>query len=421
MPQPTREQFDAAAKSVMETAPAGLSREQFFALIDQQLAGTPKHSAETVYDDPALAQKEKLASGEIPSSFGEGFLRSIKDQAKAAITGNSGLEHAAHPETPGDFLSLLLPQGVNRSAQLAKEVEESGRASARGAGSGLLNRVRGFWKGVGQDINTPTQTLGSGPHPSVLDEDKRLMGLAPEEAAPAATITPNTGRDFYDTYKSNGAQPTGGRRAAPTPKPPPAPPAPKPEPISVGGQTINPTDALYQRLRGMTGGGAATPPAAPNATDMLADALSERGLDPRISNVPPGPTAPLNVADLYPKEATHPIVDEVSSKMLPSDRRIANTPRQDELMSKLGGQQTTTDPIAQELMGGRRATDQAVNMSTADWQELRRYYGSEKLAQMTGKTVEEIKQLAPGPSHTPLAVEDSINQNPDGIFKWLPK
>jgi len=38
VPNPSREQFEAAAQKVMQSAPPGLSREQFFALIDQQIS-----------------------------------------------------------------------------------------------------------------------------------------------------------------------------------------------------------------------------------------------------------------------------------------------------------------------------------------------------------------------------------------------
>jgi hypothetical protein len=44
------------------------------------------------------------------------------------------------------------------------------------------------------------------------------------------------------------------------------------------------------------------------------------------------------------------------------------------------------------------------------WQDLRRYYGSEELARLTGLSREDVLARAPGPSRLPLNVEYRLNQ-----------
>lgn len=43
-----------------------------------------------------------------------------------------------------------------------------------------------------------------------------------------------------------------------------------------------------------------------------------------------------------------------------------------------------------------------------EWAEARRMWGAEELGRMTGKTAEEVRQLAPGPSRTPSAVSNRM-------------
>src|SRR6266446_7208470 len=44
-----------------------------------------------------------------PETWWGGFKKSIKDQILGATAGNEMLQGAAHPQTTGDFLSLLVP------------------------------------------------------------------------------------------------------------------------------------------------------------------------------------------------------------------------------------------------------------------------------------------------------------------------
>lgn len=454
MPNPTRQEFEAVAKHVMETAPSGLSRDAFFGLIEKELA----KPLDTVQNDPPSYRWPSLGPDEHePDTFAGGFLRSLKNDFLGATVNNSVTQGAAHPKDLGDFLGLILPAGY-RAGGLAKETAESGVAAAKGAEPGMLNRVRGFWKGVGQDIQAkptaqareemmlnggaktavqtaapaaerdlysaykakPTPTAaprvykpGTAPPstsaPTLEDalsellkpEDARMTSLPPEQGITSGGATKQSGvfpkkqsvgqaggyssgrpgvtqQQYDDVVGSAAATP---EPPAYTPKAAPVepPPAPVREPITVKGQVIRPDDPLYNKLMELSGGD------VPNAAA------------------------------------------ETAAQMLPSDRAAFGGGRQDELLGKLGGNQAPPDPMRDMLMGSDPMAGPRVTKINPDkltpqlWGELRRYFGSEKLAQLTGKSVEEVKQLAPGPSLNPLEVEDRLNQNPDGLFKHLPQ
>lgn len=350
MPNPTKQEFEAVAKHVMETAPAGLSRDDFFGLIDKELA----RPLDTVQNGPDPESE--------PGTFAGGFIRSLKKDFLGATLNNKPLQRTAHPQTVGDFLGLLIPQAVNRSPQLIKEMEEAGQAASRGAGSGILNRVRGYWKGVGQDIQ--------GKPTSAAREEMSLDGGA---RAATSSAAPSAGRDLYDTYK-NTAPEVAPRRATPT--------APKAEPMTWGGKkmTLDPNNPENDKLRQILLG--ENPP-----------------IDPRISNLPPEPMPPAAT------DVAKPVGD--------GDALHAK------LMESFGGKQTQP-PVSMEMGTPRPMSIKPEALSPEQWIELRRYYGAEKLSQLTGKSAEEIRQMAPGPSRVPMEVEDRLNQNPEGIFKHLP-
>lgn len=118
MPQPTREQFDAAAKKVRASAPDGLTKDQFYALIDKELS--PKV-------DGAVSKDE-------PGTFWGGFMKSVNNQATSL--GNSLFESSAHPKEPGDFLSLMLPGAVGAAGE-ATSADAALRKVIRSTGEGL--------------------------------------------------------------------------------------------------------------------------------------------------------------------------------------------------------------------------------------------------------------------------------------------
>jgi hypothetical protein len=64
MPDPTKEAFDAAAQKVMKTAPDGLSREDFFARIDKELA-PPEPAPETLAKSDTSSGLALAAAGKL--------------------------------------------------------------------------------------------------------------------------------------------------------------------------------------------------------------------------------------------------------------------------------------------------------------------------------------------------------------------
>lgn len=105
MPTPTREQFDKAMQAVLSSAPAGLSKEQFYGLIDKQLG----------MDQLKTANETPLKE---PTTWLGGFLKGANDYA--TDLGKGMFEGAAHPQTAGDFLSLLMPTAVGTNPAVFK-------------------------------------------------------------------------------------------------------------------------------------------------------------------------------------------------------------------------------------------------------------------------------------------------------------
>lgn len=410
MPPPSRQEFDAASKRVLANAPAGLSREQFFDLIDKEIqAGDPStwtsDGGKVVYDSPGGAQAAKLESGEIPSTWIGGFLKSIKDQVMTPDLKHA-LGRSAQPETVGDMLGILLPNTIGRSANLGIEMEKAGQASSRAAkGTGVLNRVRSYWKGVGQDIDTPTQVLGSGPHEPIYARDQELLGLKPETTPrpPTSSVMPPAAKgDLYEMYAGKGSpSPTAGPRAA------------APEPIFYKGQRIDPNDKLFKKL-------------------MEAD-IPENQMGPvDRPKVPTGFQDRGPVADQLRNEA----FDRVANRQGMSQNTVGQTPASEPsprmqpqpeapaAAPEMRPVQAEPDPLARELLGPTSKVNVTSLKPDAiqpeEWAGLRRHYGTKRLSELTGVPEDIIEEMAPGPSRTPIEVEDRLNQNPLGVMKYLP-
>lgn len=108
MADPTREQFESAAQQVMKTAPKGLSRDQFFAMIDKVIQDTP--------DKPGqgeLAPHDQFGRPtHEPDTFMGGATKSLMSEVLAGGKDNP-LRHAAYPQNIGDLAGLLLPGGAS--------------------------------------------------------------------------------------------------------------------------------------------------------------------------------------------------------------------------------------------------------------------------------------------------------------------
>lgn len=79
-----------------------------------------------------------------------GFLKSLSDQVTGAVVNNPAMQGAAHPQTIGDFLSLLIPSGVTETLGTAQRMLRRGTEGAR-TGKGLMGTAKGFVQGLAND------------------------------------------------------------------------------------------------------------------------------------------------------------------------------------------------------------------------------------------------------------------------------
>lgn len=131
MPDPTKEQFDAAAQRVMATAPPGLSRDQFFAEIDKALAGGGKVGPELPAADTGggggfAPVKEPVSAG--------GFAKNaIGDAINIGGSLPGVIGHAV--QHPIDTMTAL-PVGIlNRIKQVGSDIHPKEAAHQLGQGN----------------------------------------------------------------------------------------------------------------------------------------------------------------------------------------------------------------------------------------------------------------------------------------------
>jgi hypothetical protein len=306
MPGPSREQFDAAAKKVAATAPAGLSRDDFFNLVDSELKGTNFKSSLP----PAEHESQDYGdSYKGPDSYLKGFTGSVSKGVLDATVNNPALQGAAHPQGLGDILGLVIPdaniagkaiQGAISKAPRYIEkagdvLANAGRASRGAIPYGLLDMMAN--PKVGAAIaGAPIAAEGAG---NVIRGTGRILGRELfKDAAPIADrYMPNVSSAVPE------AASTGGRAAAGVPSPTPFEPtvegldrympnssdataaAGAPSDLSrVPYSTPTPTSAAPELGR-LTGNKAAP------TEDVLADALSEALGPEQPTQVSGGPSA----------------------------------------------------------------------------------------------------------------------------------
>lgn len=362
----------------------------------------------TVYDDPALAQKEKLESGEIPSDFMGGFMKHITD----SLTRNPAIKGAAQPEGLSDIMNLVIPSSVmearvpfaNAITEGKMGIKEAPRM--RDVPGSVLRRIYNW---AGKDAKAIQQErFNELPTAKQMDylPDTKAPVPAREPAAPFAS-GPQTNINDLPLWKQQEMMEATGSKA-------------------VGESTRTGIPRMQPKAKPPT----QVRPAQSKATTLeeelagvVEEARTPNPTDARISSLPPEPSitegGSFRQSGKFKKSESLGQPGGYSSGRPGVTQQgyddVVESARPKELLEKLGGQQA--DPLAAELGGS--GLDVA-NLTPEEWAELRRFYGADKLAEMTGKTREEILSLAPGPSRTPLEVEDRINQNPDGIFKYLP-
>jgi hypothetical protein len=169
MPNPTKEQFDAAAKKVTASAPAGLSRDQLLELINKELSGYQTDEGTR----GAITRSIARASGGIVPT------QAIKDENGndlnatggrlngflSSTVRNPGVTGAAHPTGLGDMAPLLLPSAFSGTGEVSvpsllrgmrRVVSAGARDAANGSAVGSPLR---FARGAAREVMTPAPSV----------------------------------------------------------------------------------------------------------------------------------------------------------------------------------------------------------------------------------------------------------------------
>jgi hypothetical protein len=190
-----RTQFDAATKRVIASAPPGLSREEFYNLVNQDLV------RQGPSDDVRRAQLIRRPFSNPPN---EGW--DSPQPYKALSAQNPLLQAAANPKGLGDFLSLLLPgiagKGVGTgisaaTSPTAQRGMRAGWAGVKGAlanmpifgpmGRGAFNAASKAWNASGPQAKAiPRLAAEAGPKAIPVADIKALV--APGAAAEKSLI-----------------------------------------------------------------------------------------------------------------------------------------------------------------------------------------------------------------------------------------
>ena len=170
MAQPTREQFDAAMQKVAQSAPPGLTKEQFYALVDQELIAVPAAqeppTAGGAIENMVTGARE--IAGSIPGLMLRAATQSPATTAEELAGGvlRRGAEYVKdiHPREalgramaghPIEALSNLLPvEMMYRDPAAAAADVLAGGAVARGA-KGVTSGGRRVTRGIERRYNAP--------------------------------------------------------------------------------------------------------------------------------------------------------------------------------------------------------------------------------------------------------------------------
>jgi hypothetical protein len=242
MPSPTREQFEAAAAKVAATAPAGLTQEQFFAKIDEELAAgaaaaTPPAAPPSASGFLGNAADDAMnIAGSLPGALGRivahpvdsataipvGILNRIRDVGRDMhpIDALASARQGKLMQAAGQFLPV--GEAYQRPASMAADIMAGG-SLARGAKSlidapkaieraGLESRVDRYAPNKSVYTNDIVPKFGDAAAPSggpiVEPHAPNISGYKPGFGA-AADPHPSP---FIDPYMANksGYQPGGG-------------------------------------------------------------------------------------------------------------------------------------------------------------------------------------------------------------------
>jgi len=142
MAEPTPEQFDEAARKVAASAPPGLTREQFNALIESELS---KSADVPLAERAARAVEGKGVPGAI-RSFGAGAVKGAIEQAQHPFTwGGPQTEKLIQENVPGGEV-------INEALSLASPGAMAVGGAAKAAGSALAPRIPGAIRAAAQSV-----------------------------------------------------------------------------------------------------------------------------------------------------------------------------------------------------------------------------------------------------------------------------
>lgn len=390
MPDPTREQFDAAAKKVMASAPAGLSHDQFFALVDKELGADDPPSAKLAPVDGRLAFRDPHPEQDEhePDTFGAGFIKGLKREFDA--TSAPGAKGMAHPQSAGDFASLLLPSGLGMGRGGLSYLKELAKRSVGALGEAgtetkTLKDVATFpvrsWGKFADELKR--DSLGV---ETAQDTLKRLSTAAPAgtskavEHVPYATPTPKAPTPTAATPRHVGKAPTVNEELqkaldeamgmAETPEM--SSMSPEPRPLAEGSFKQSWPKSKQQNLGGYSVGGNAG--SDREAYDSIMRRLGKEPLPDEM--FPPRSGEPVGAGDV--ELASEPVSSGGSASPAPNKPKMT-----------------------------------AAEVAAA----LRREYGSRDAGSMLygnsispAERAEAVKRLAPGPSQVPLAAERRIEE-----------
>lgn len=381
MPTPSREQFEAATKKVMQTAPAGLSRDDFFKLVDQELStfssGTPLQSITRGGGEsepmPGEEKKPGLIQGLV--SMGQGMAHPGVDTTTGKAKSKLG--------TAGDMASLAVPSFLGAE------------------GRTLLDAGKRYWQGTKAAAAETTSA-------------RDALTLPVRAYSKVKDALPSSNRAAADTFLNRGAkyEPkppviTGGD-VTPLPK---AKPAAVPLPPQAKAPTLE--EALMDALKGAGEGDAPSvstlaPDAAPVMTGTQKPKLpavkgSKAGRPGGYTteNPPKGAYGPAEQSASTPVEEAGAELAPEGVTRSPADTRAGmekprfnaqEVSRMQELTGQMlpNGEMADTAATLRRLKGSRDA-------------------GAAMFPEMPSSARGElVKKLAPGPSRVPLEAEERI-------------
>lgn len=427
MPQPSKEQFDAAAKKVMETAPAGLSRDEFFKLVDKQLSSV----VEPVSAMDMVSGRVGRDSGteKEPDTWTGGFIKGLRQNFVDPLVGSDVAKHAARPTSAADVAGLLLPSGIGMGS--AKEFIPAAKKLYEGAAQGASEReglkkvpavIKGMW---GATKRTPNQTIANYERDIMSkghvppDTTSIPDGGLPMEEMPSAT-PPVEVETAQDALSRKATAPTGGVQGDRIPY---ATPTARPSTSGFGKLTGKKTPSLDEVLQRSLEESHGIGP-DPAQTSTLAETPMTGGMQkPKVGKRPGGYTTDIPARGEAPKGGVDAVPAEGVTRS-PADRRATPSGKVDRITETSQG----ADQL-EELLSALHP-DEAIprvnpeghgSMSpvepdlAARAKELRRLKGARDAgAEMFPELSESertarIRELAPGPSRTPLEAEDRIN------------